>query len=76
MEMKLSLKPVIYAIHFLLVGIVIFPLLFALVSSFRPLDDIFRYVSPISWRTFIPTSMTLEAYTNLFSIKRIRPGRI
>ncbi|MED4602067.1 carbohydrate ABC transporter permease [Paenibacillus validus] len=67
--MKLSLKPVIYAIHFLLVGIVIFPLLFALVSSFRPLDDIFRYVSPISWRTFIPTSMTLEAYTNLFQLR-------
>ncbi|MFK4470372.1 multiple sugar transport system permease protein [Paenibacillus sp. RC73] len=36
-------------------------------SSFRPLDDIFKFISPITWRTFIPTHVTGEAYVSLFT---------
>ncbi|NOU64566.1 ABC transporter permease subunit [Paenibacillus sp. LMG 31461] len=56
-----------YIAHILLVIIVIFPIFFALTSSFRPLEDVFRYVSPISWKTFIPTRFTWDAYYNLFA---------
>jgi multiple sugar transport system permease protein len=60
-------KPLMYLIHLMLAFIVIFPLAFALSSSFRPLADVFRYVSPISWKTFFPTDVTWEAYYNLFA---------
>jgi ABC-type glycerol-3-phosphate transport system permease component len=56
-----------YFAHIFLAIIIIFPLFFALTSSFRPLDDVFRYVSPVSWKTFIPTHITWEAYYNLFA---------
>ncbi len=32
-----------------------------------PLDDIFKFISPITWRTFIPTHVTGEAYVSLFT---------
>jgi len=56
----------IYLIHIALALIILLPLAFAFVSSFRPLEDIFKYMSPISWRTFMPTDITFEAYVNLF----------
>lgn len=71
--MKNTSKWFLYTIHLVLLVIVFFPLVFALVSSFRPMDDIFRYVSPISWRTFIPTEFTWEAYTNLFTLRGYGP---
>jgi multiple sugar transport system permease protein len=57
----------LYVIHIILAFIILFPLFFAVVSSFRPLEEIFRYVSPISWKTFFPTEVTFDAYTNLFT---------
>lgn len=57
----------LYLLHIFLAVIVLFPILFAVVSSFRPLEEIFRYVSPISWQTFIPTEITFDAYINLFT---------
>lgn len=56
----------LYIAHLLIIGIIVFPLLFGLVSSFRPLEDIFKYVSPVSWKTFIPIHFTFDAYVNLF----------
>jgi multiple sugar transport system permease protein len=64
---SLLTKPVLYTTHILLALIVVFPLFFALTSSLRPLADVFRYVSPVTWKTFIPTSITWEAYYNLFA---------
>lgn len=59
----------VYFMHILIAAIVILPLAFGFVSSFRHLDDIFRYMSPVTWKTFIPTDLTLQAYENLFSIR-------
>ncbi|NOU97757.1 ABC transporter permease subunit [Paenibacillus sp. LMG 31456] len=58
--------PLLYIAHILLGLIILLPLAFALVSSLRPLDEIFRYMSPVSWRTFIPTQITFDAYVSLF----------
>lgn len=56
-----------YALHVALAVLVLFPLLFALVSSIRPLNDIYKYVSPVTWQTFLPTDVTFEAYVTLFT---------
>src|SRR5690625_7716013 len=68
MEKKsLWMKVMYYSVHILLAIIVLFPLVFALVSSLRPLSEVYRYINPISWKTFIPTNITFEAYINLFT---------
>ncbi|WP_029688185.1 carbohydrate ABC transporter permease [Thermoanaerobacter sp. A7A] len=56
----------LYFTHIIIALLLIFPLLFAIISSFRPLDDVFRYVSPVTWKTFIPLNFTLQAYISLF----------
>ena len=35
-------------------------------SSFRSTDEIFRYTFPLSWRSLIPTSPTLENFRDIF----------
>jgi multiple sugar transport system permease protein len=66
MRIKLSATWWVYLIHLLIGFVVLLPLAFALVSSFRPLEEIFRYISPVSWKTFLPSNITFEAYVNLF----------
>lgn len=55
----------VYALLILLAVIFIGPWLFALVGSFRPGDEIFRYATPLQLKTFIPTEITLDNYRNL-----------
>lgn len=55
-----------YALHIILVLFVFLPLIFALSSSFRPMADIYKYISPLSIKTFIPENFTLEAYIAIF----------
>ncbi len=47
----------------------ILPLWWALASSLRPLDDIFKYVSPFSWKAFVPDKITFAAYGTIFAQK-------
>jgi multiple sugar transport system permease protein len=47
----------------------ILPLWWALSSSLRPLDDIFKYISPFSWRAFVPDKLTFAAYATIFAQK-------
>ncbi|MDB7860482.1 carbohydrate ABC transporter permease [Intestinimonas butyriciproducens] len=56
----------LYTLHMVLLLFVFLPLIFAFTSSFRPMEDIYRYVSPLSWKTFIPEHFTLEAYQTIF----------
>lgn len=66
LKRKIPVKAVLYVLHAVLIIIVFLPLIFALTSSFRPLEDLYRYVSPLTWKTFIPTKVTLEAYISIF----------
>lgn len=66
---KLTTSAYIYALQIILALVVLLPIAFALVSSFRPLDDIFKYLSPVTWKTFWPGNVTLEAYENLFALR-------
>ena len=47
----------------------ILPLWWALSSSLRPLDDIFKYISPFSWKAFVPDKITFAAYATIFAQK-------
>lgn len=38
------------------------PLLWAVVSAFRPANDIFRYMSPLTWKTVLPIPATLDNF--------------
>ncbi|WP_240763124.1 carbohydrate ABC transporter permease [Paenibacillus thalictri] len=69
MTTKPAAKSAMYVTQIVVVFLIIFPLFFAVVSSLRPLHDIYKYVSPVTWQTFWPTHFTLEAYVNLF-VKR------
>lgn len=56
----------VYGLHFIVLTVLFAPLLFAIASSLRSLDEIYRYVSPVTWQTFLPTNATIEAYRTLF----------
>lgn len=60
----------LYLVHIFVGFVILLPLAFALVSSFRPLDEIFRYMSPVSWKTFFP-QILLGKRTFTYLLKRI-----
>ena len=43
------------------------PFVWAVVSSFRPNEVIFRYVAPLSLKTFSPQPFALDAYREIFA---------
>jgi multiple sugar transport system permease protein len=66
--MKNFFLAVLIHLLYLTVGVIfLLPLWWALVSSLRPLDDVFRYVSPFSWQALVPTQFTLSAYQAIFT---------
>ena len=56
----------LYGILVLLAIIFILPFCWALGSSLRPNEEIFRYVFPVGWKTFIPQEFTLDGYRQIF----------
>lgn len=50
----------------LVAAVFVVPLLWVLVSSVRPARDIFRYLSPLSIESFIPTRVTFDNFANIF----------
>jgi len=50
-----------------IVAVALFPLLYTIMSSFRPGSEIFQYLSPLSSNTFWPAEFTLENYATLLS---------
>lgn len=66
MKRKKRTTAFFYAVHIILIIVVFLPLVFAFTSSFRPLADLYRYINPLSWKTFIPTRVTLDAYSTIF----------
>jgi len=60
-------KTLAYVLQAMLIFIIFLPLMFALVSSFRPLEDVYRYIRPIVLQTFLPTNFTLDGYRTIFT---------
>jgi multiple sugar transport system permease protein len=51
----------------LAVGFIV-PYLWMFSSSLKPAREIFQYIFPLSWKTFIPQVFTLDAYRELFHL--------
>jgi ABC-type glycerol-3-phosphate transport system permease component len=65
--MKTFLWAALIHLLYLTVGFFfLLPLWWALASSLRPLNDIFKYVSPFSLAALVPDKLTFEAYRNIF----------
>lgn len=56
-----------YAALSLIAAILLLPIYWLTMSSFRPADDIFRHASSFGIDTFIPRRITLENYEQIFS---------
>jgi putative chitobiose transport system permease protein len=56
---------VLTAVSVLIAAVFIMPAVWILVGSFRPNLEILTTMSPLSWRLFIPSTLTLENYTHL-----------
>jgi ABC-type glycerol-3-phosphate transport system permease component len=51
-----------------LVGFIfIVPFAWMFLTSFKPTEDVFRYTSPLTWKTFIPPGPTLANYVSIFT---------
>ncbi len=65
--MKTFFSAALIHVLYLTVGFLfLLPLWWALASSVRPLNDIFKYVSPFSLAALIPDKLTFEAYRSIF----------
>lgn len=45
------------------------PFLWMFLASFKPQLEIFQYIYPVSWKTFIPQTWTLENFQGLMGLK-------
>jgi multiple sugar transport system permease protein len=43
------------------------PFCWMFLTSFKPTEDVFRYTSPLSWKTFVPPAPTLANYVSIFA---------
>jgi multiple sugar transport system permease protein len=60
----------ILLLYLLLVAVAVLtllPLVWSIASSFTPLPEIYKYAVPFSWRAFLPSDFTLQAYKDLFA---------
>ena len=57
---------ILYTVMIAITCYVLFPLLWALASSFRTNPEIYKYAMPFSIHTMIPVEPTLDAYRQLF----------
>ena len=58
---------VIHLLYILVSAFFVLPLWWAVASSLRPLEDVFRFTSPFSLRALVPDPLTLDAYVAIFA---------
>lgn len=63
-EARTALK---YAVLTVIALLFLFPYIWMFAASFRPVQEIFQDVYPLSWRTFFPVHFTLGNYQSLFT---------
>jgi multiple sugar transport system permease protein len=57
-----------YFILLIFATILIMPFVWIFLASFKPQDEIFQYIYPLSLKTFIPQTWTLENYRELMHL--------
>lgn len=58
---------VLYALLILVAVISLFPLLWGISASLRDDSELFRYVRPFNYHTFVPVQFTVKSYVELFT---------
>ncbi len=58
-------RALLYAVLLAVAAASLFPLVWALTSSLRPDDEIFRYTQRLSWRTLLPLPPTLQNFREI-----------
>ncbi len=56
----------VYALHIIVAGLCLLPLMWAIAASFSPNELVFKNAYPFSWRALLPTEFTFQAYASLF----------
>jgi len=56
--------------YVLLVLLFMTPLMWMIGSSLRPSPEVFQYVFPLSWRTFVPIQFTLHNFFDIFGLSQ------
>jgi ABC-type glycerol-3-phosphate transport system permease component len=56
-----------YAALALVAIVLLLPITWLIVSSFRPGEDIFRYAADVGWQTLVPQRLTLEHYRTMLA---------
>jgi putative chitobiose transport system permease protein len=64
-ERRIGRRSLVIAVPVALLSIA--PLLWALISALRPGDEIFAHLSPLSWQTFLPKSVSLANFAAVLS---------
>lgn len=60
-------RALIYLLFASTSALALIPLLWAFAASFTPLEKVFTYAYPFSWRAFFPVEFTLDAYVAIFT---------
>jgi len=63
-KILVSIFPTVIAI--LITAVFMLPLVWLLVSAFRPEEDIFRYLNPLTFEAILPRQLTLDNFVALF----------
>lgn len=61
-------KPLVFLGLILLSLVFLLPYFWMLGSAFKPRSELFAYVNPVSWKTFIPLSPTWDNFRQLFAM--------
>ena len=63
-RMRVALR---YGGLILVATVLLLPIYWLIMSSFRPGGDIFRYATEVGWRTLVPQRLTLEHYRTILA---------
>jgi len=66
-RLDLGLSALRYAALSLIAAILLLPIYWLIMSSFRPADEIFRYAGAFGIDTLVPRTLTLENYQHIFA---------
>lgn len=72
-NLKKTIKNIFIVLGLVILSLVfLIPYIWMIGSAFKPASEIFRYVTPISWKTFIPLEPTFENFIAIFEMGFLR----
>lgn len=66
MKHRRLVRVLLYAAFIVVAFFMLFPILWAVSASFRTDDELYAYMAPTTFHTFVPVQFTTDAYVRLF----------